>query len=118
MDKLKTVFTAWEYKKEIEEYLGKSDTERQTIQSTWMCIKQLICKAAENALGFYCKRIRNECFDDEFKDALEVHNTAGMKMLQRETRANIQAYMNAQREAKLIYKRKKKQHEEQVLEEL
>jgi hypothetical protein len=40
-----------------------------------------------------------------------------MKMLQRETRAIIQAYRNAQRKAKLICKRKKKQHEEQVLEE-
>jgi hypothetical protein len=34
MDKLKNVFTAWEYKKEIEEYLGKSDIAGQTIEST------------------------------------------------------------------------------------
>jgi hypothetical protein len=54
------VFTAREYKKEIEECLGKSDIEGQTIESTWMCITQLICKAAENALGFYPQRIRNE----------------------------------------------------------
>jgi hypothetical protein len=82
-----------------------------------LCIKQLICKAAENTLQFYPKRIRNEWFDDECKDALEVCNTARMKMLQRETRANIQAYRNAQRDAKLICKRKKKQHGEQVLED-
>jgi sorting nexin-29 len=112
------VFTAWECKEEIEEYLGKSDIEGQTIESTWMCIKQLICKAVENALGFYPKRVRNEWFNNEFKDALEVRNTVHMKMLQRETRANMQAYRNAQREAKLICKRKKKQYEEQVLEEL
>jgi hypothetical protein len=55
----------------------------------WMCIKQIICKAAENALGFYPKRMRNEWFDNECKDALEARNTARMKMLQRETRANI-----------------------------
>jgi hypothetical protein len=42
-----------------------------------------------------------------------------MKMLQSETRANIQAHKNAETEAKLICKRKKKkQYEEQVLEEL
>jgi hypothetical protein len=41
-----------------------------------------------------------------------------MKMLQRETRANTQVYRSAQREAKLICKRKKKLYEEQVLEEL
>jgi hypothetical protein len=83
-----------------------------------MCIKQLICKAAKNALGSFPKRIRNEWSDDECTDALEVCNTVHMKMLQTETRANIQAYRNAQREAKLICKRKKKQFEEQVLEEL
>jgi hypothetical protein len=102
----------------MEERLGKLDIEGQTIESTWMCIKQLICKAAENALGFYIKRLKNEWFDNEYKDALKVRNTAHMKMLQRETRANIQAYRNAQREAKLICKGKKKQYEEQVLEEL
>jgi hypothetical protein len=57
-----------------------------------MCIKQLICKAAENSLGFYPKRIRNEWFDNECKDALEALNTVLMKMLQREIRANTQAY--------------------------
>jgi hypothetical protein len=64
------VFTAWQYKKETEDYLGKLDIEGQTVQSTWMCIKHLICKAAENALGFYSKRIRNEWSDNECKDAL------------------------------------------------
>jgi hypothetical protein len=83
-----------------------------------MCIKQLICKAVENALGIYPRRIRIEWFDDECRDALEVCNTAHMKMLQRETRANIQAYSTAQKKAKLICKRKKEQYEEQVLEEL
>jgi hypothetical protein len=83
-----------------------------------MCIKQLICKAAENALGFYPKRIRNEWFDGKCKDALEVRIIARMKMLQRETRANIQAYRSAHREAKLICKRKKKQYGGRVLEEL
>jgi hypothetical protein len=60
MDKLKNVFTIWEYKKEIEEYLGKSDTEGKATESMHMCIKELICKAVENALGFYPKRIRNK----------------------------------------------------------
>jgi hypothetical protein len=47
------VFTAWEYKKEIEEYLEKSDTEEQTIETTQMHIKQSVFKTAANTLGFY-----------------------------------------------------------------
>jgi hypothetical protein len=53
------VFTTWEYKKEIEEYLESLDTEEQTLETTWMDTKQMICKAVQNALRFYPKRIRN-----------------------------------------------------------
>ena len=68
-DKLKNVFTAWEYKKEIEEYLDDTDIEEQTIDMTWMHIKQSIYKALKNAMGFYTKRIRTEECDDQCKDA-------------------------------------------------
>jgi hypothetical protein len=34
MDKLKNLFTAWEYKREIEEYLGKLDIEVPATEST------------------------------------------------------------------------------------
>lgn len=49
--------------------------------------------AAENTLGFYPKRIRNKQFDT-CKDALKEHNTAQMKMLKTELKANKQAYTN------------------------
>jgi hypothetical protein len=45
---------------------------------------------AENTLGFYPKRIRNKWFDT-CKDALKEGNTAQMKMLKRESKANKQA---------------------------
>jgi hypothetical protein len=60
-------------------------------------VKQSICDAVKNALGIYPKGITIGWFDDECKDVLEARNTAHMKMLQRETRTNIQAYRNAQK---------------------
>lgn len=63
------MFTAWEYKKEIEEYLDDTDIEEQTIDMTWMHIKQSIYKAMKNGMGFYTKRIRTEECDDHCKDA-------------------------------------------------
>jgi hypothetical protein len=37
-------------KKEIEEYVKKSGIKEQTVETTWMNIKQSTCKAAEKAL--------------------------------------------------------------------
>jgi hypothetical protein len=46
--------------------------------------------AAENTMRFYPKRIRNKQFDT-CKDALKEYNTAQMKMLKTELKANKQA---------------------------
>jgi len=93
--------------------------EEQTTEITWMYIKQSTCEAAENALGFYLRRIRNEWFQSVLKNALEEYNTVCMKMLQTETSANIQANRNVQKEAKSSCTKKKKlQYESHKLEEL
>jgi len=85
-----------------------------------MYIKQSTCEAAENALGLYFRRIRNEWFQSVRKNALEECNNLCMKMLQTETRTNIQAHRNVQKEAKssCTKKKKKMQYEGHKLEEL
>jgi hypothetical protein len=72
--------------------------------TTWVHVKQSICKAAQNVIGVYPKGIRNGCFIDECKDVLEAHNTACMKMVQRKARTSIQAFRNAQRSTVDLYK--------------
>jgi hypothetical protein len=54
------VFTAYEYKKEIQKYLEKFDTEEQTLQTRRTHIKLSIDKAAQNTLEFYSKKEINE----------------------------------------------------------
>jgi hypothetical protein len=65
-------------------------------------------KTAIFILGYYTKKKRNECYDEECRTVLEIRNAARMKMLQRKTRTNIPEYKKAQREAKLVCKRGKK----------
>jgi hypothetical protein len=80
--------------------------------------KQSIYKASENILRYCTKKKRNEWYVEEYRTVLEIRSAARMKMLQRKTRTNIQEYKKAQREAKLVCKRKKRQSEEEKLEEL
>jgi hypothetical protein len=118
-DKLKNGLTAREYRNEIENFLQTpSNIEDQTLEIIWKHIKQSINKASEKILGYYTKKKRNEWYDEEYRTVLEIRNAARMKMLQRKTRTNIQEYKKAQREAKLVCKRKKRQSEEEELEEL
>lgn len=69
--------------------------------TTWVHVKQSICKAVQSVIGVYPKGIRN----DECKDVLEAHNTACIKMLQREAITSIQAYRNAPRSTVDLYEK-------------
>ena len=56
------MLTVFEYKKEIEKYLEKFDTEEQTIQTTRTHIKLSIYSynVTQNTLEFYPKRTINK----------------------------------------------------------
>jgi hypothetical protein len=73
--------------------------------TTWVHVKQSICKAVQNIIGLYPKGIRNRWFGGECKDVLEVHNTACIRMLQREAITSIQAYGIAQRSTVNLYEK-------------
>jgi hypothetical protein len=90
----------------------------QHVEAAWEYIKQAICNAADNTLGQQPRMVRNGWYDEECKEMLEEQNSARLKMLQRKTRSNIEAYKEARREARKVCRRKKKYHEEEKLEEL
>ena len=119
IDKLKEGINAKEYRNKIEESLQLlPNINQQQVEDTWKDIKQVIYTAAENTLGQKEKRIRNGWYDEECKEMLEKQNSARLKMLQRKTRSNIETFRNARREARRICRRKKKQYEEEKIEDL
>jgi hypothetical protein len=96
MDNLKNGITAQEYKNKLEDILETlPDAENQNVETAWENIKQAICKAAENILGYNVKKIRNGWYDEECKEVLEVQNCACLNILWRKMRGNIQTYKDA-----------------------
>jgi hypothetical protein len=74
--------------------------EEQYVEAAWEDIKQTICVAADNIIGQKPRMVRNGWYDEERKEMLEEQNKACLKMLQRKTRNNIEAYREACREAR------------------
>jgi hypothetical protein len=108
-----------EYRHKVEELLQMlPNIEDQQVQTAWEDIKQVTCKAADNIPGQKSRMIRNGWYDEECKEMLEEQNKPRLKMLQRKTQSNIEAYREARKEARKVCRRKKKYFEEEKLEEL
>jgi len=119
VENLKEGTNAKEYRNKVEELLQVlPNIEDQHVVAAWADIKQAICKAADNILGQKPRMVRNGWYDEECKEMLEEQNNAHLKMLQRKTRSNIEAYREARREARIVCRKKKKYYEEEKLEEL
>jgi hypothetical protein len=58
-------------------------------------------------IGHEQGRTRNDWFDDGCKKALEARSRARIKMVNRETRSNVDDYKSRRREAKRICRMKK-----------
>jgi hypothetical protein len=58
-------------------------------------------------IGHEQRQRRNDWCDDECKKALEAIGRAGIKMMNRETRSNVDDYKSRRREAKRICTMKK-----------
>jgi hypothetical protein len=59
--------------------------------------------------------VRNGWFDEECKEMFEEQDNARLKMLQRKTRNNIEAYNKTRRK---VRRKKKKDYKERTLEEI
>jgi hypothetical protein len=100
-----------EYRNKIEDVLQVlPNIEDQYVETAWEDIKQTICIAADNTIG---QMVRNGWYDEECKEMLEEQNKARLKMLQRKTQNNIEAYREARREARKVCRKKKKHYKEE-----
>jgi hypothetical protein len=103
VENLKEGTNAKEYRNKVQELLQiLPNTEDQHVEAAWEDIKQAICKAADNILGQNPRTVRNGWYDEECKEMLEEQNNARLKMLQRKTQSNIEAYKEARREARKV----------------
>jgi hypothetical protein len=97
-----------EYRNKVEELLQiLPNTEDQHVEAAWEDIKQAVCKVADNILGQKPRTVRNGWYDKECKEILKEQNNASLKMLQRKTRSNIEAYKEALWEARKVCRKKK-----------
>jgi hypothetical protein len=60
----------------------------------------------------------NGWFDYDCQTALDIRNEARKKMSKRGTRANTLEYADARKEVRTISRRKKKEYEENIIQEL
>jgi len=98
VENLKEGNNAKEYRSKTKELLRiLPNTEDQQVGAAWEDIKQVIYKAADNILGQKPRMLRNGWYDDECKGMFEEQNNARLKMLQRKTRTNTEAYKEALR---------------------
>jgi hypothetical protein len=85
-DNLKKGILAQEYRNAVEDLLQTlPNLENQQVEAAWKNIKQAVCKAVDDILGYSTKKVRNGWYDEECMEILEVQNIARLKMLQRKT---------------------------------
>jgi len=83
--------------------------EQKEVNHEWENIKSTILESAEEIIKTREKLIRNEWWDEEYKEAIPKKNIVRKKCLQKRTRANQEQYTQARKEANKICKEKKKQ---------
>jgi hypothetical protein len=90
---LKDEKTLKKYHDEIGKLLEK-DKEQQMSQSEgrWQYVKQVIVSVVYDVTGYEQGWRRNDWFDDEYKKAYEAKSRARIKMVNRETRSNVDDY--------------------------
>jgi hypothetical protein len=109
VENLKKGNNAKEYRNKIDELLQiLPNTEDQQVGAAWQDIKQVICKAADNILGQKPRMVRNGWYNEECKEMLEKQNNVRLKMVQRKTQNNTEAYIEARRKARKVCRKKKK----------
>jgi hypothetical protein len=108
VDNLKNGIPAQECKNEVEDLLETlPNAENQNVETARENTKQVICKAAENTLGYNVKKVRNGWYDEERKEVFEIQNCVYLNMLQRKIQGNSQTYKDVLKETRKIHRRKK-----------
>lgn len=119
--KLKDEETAVRYRDKIKEHLetiNRDNNDASHIENYWTEIKTAIKIAADEILGTYREKEKNEWYDDECKEAVNKRNEARIKLLQRHTRQKFEEYNRQRREAKYMCRKKKREYMDKQLEKI
>lgn len=76
----------------------------------WSLLKNGMQNSAEEILGKRAPTRRNQWFDEECKVIIERKNAARIKVLNNNTRGRREKYNKERKEAKKLFRRKKKEH--------
>ncbi|RLU25142.1 hypothetical protein DMN91_003234 [Ooceraea biroi] len=91
---------------------------QQNIEEKWENMKECLTEAVEETVGREEQRKREGWFDEECRQAIAIKNDKRLKCIQRQTRNNVTAYMEARVVAKYVMRRKKKEAIETNVKEL
>ncbi|PSN58334.1 hypothetical protein C0J52_11562, partial [Blattella germanica] len=76
-------------------------------EEKWRKLKEAIKTCTEEVIGFETKKERSELYDEECNIKIQERNRARQKMLDRETRSNVEDYKKKRKEAKKCCRMKK-----------
>lgn len=102
----------------VERKLTNDDKITGSVEEQWRDIKMAIQTTAESVVGFGQQEKRKRWFDEECERAIEERNQARLKMIQRDTRGNRNAYTETRRGAKRICTKKKREWEREKMEKV
>ncbi|XP_052903281.1 craniofacial development protein 2-like [Anopheles moucheti] len=87
-------------------------TEAKSLNDHWCIVEQAISSTAERTIGRVTRNQRKEWFDDECRRALSEKNAERTRMLQCETRQNVENYKRLRRQHTRLFQEKKCSFEE------
>ncbi|KAJ4442998.1 hypothetical protein ANN_04646 [Periplaneta americana] len=106
-----------EYKDLVTQTLDSQCKTNSSIEESWRKIKRSIHSAAEKILGYRKSQNRNGWFDEECQEALSLRNDFRIKMIQRNTRNNVDEFKEAKEKLRHKSVERKKEYEENLLRE-
>ena len=116
IQRLKADGVAEEYARELDQRIAEQQEERVAdINGLWSSIHGAIETTARDVVGTTSGRQRNGWFDAECQRATDEKNRARSRMLTAATRQNREKYREARAAEHRVHRRKKREHEEQVL---
>ena len=119
LQRLKVPEVAQEYAQQLEAVLPTvEEVDAAPFEDCWDNIGTIINSTAQEVLGTVDQNRRNDWFDGECQELLNVKNAARQRMLQRRTRQNVERYKQALKEQKRVFKIKKRQLEDLEREEM
>ncbi|XP_058982687.1 uncharacterized protein LOC131804200 [Musca domestica] len=119
VEKLQSQKIAEAYSAQLTHLLDESTPCPDNIEAQWQRIAHSLQTAAKATLGYQRPPARNPWYDQEFRNATEVKNTAYRATLQTvATRNARENYREKRREEKRIFRKKKKEQEKREREQI